>query len=259
MKKATSYIAPVYFISLIVQGVFCCLSLFLAILIRQFDGSDFVSNRVAPKTECKDGTKEKESTSKDEPAEFRWKRLECLKFSFTRRRMRSLVESKQFDIILTFAIVISSIILAIDNPLRNPASRLTRTLQALNITFALVFIVEFCLKVLAYGCEYFRDFWNILDFACLSAAVMDMLNITGGSALRLIRLLRLLRPLRMVNRRPELKLVVEALFMSLPSVFNVAMVCAINLLVFAIFGVTFLKVSIVENYPNNIALLPLRF
>ena len=244
--RATSWVAPVYFVFLIAQGVFCCLSLFLAILIRQFDGSDFISNRVAPETECKDGTKAKakEPKSRAKLAETRWLRFECSKFTLARRKMRTLVESRRFDNILTCAIVISSIILAIDNPLRNPASLLTRTLQALNMTFAVVFIVEFCMKVLAYGlCGYFRDLWNILDFASVIASVMDMLNVTGGSALRLIRLLRVLRPLRMVNRRPELKLVVEALLMSVPSVLNVAVVCAIALLVFAIFGVTFLKVS----------------
>eukprot|EP00984_Skeletonema_dohrnii_P017165 scaffold7753_cov147-Skeletonema_dohrnii-CCMP3373.AAC.2 len=50
----------------------------------------------------------------------------------------------------------------------------------------------------------------------------------------------------MINRRPELKLVVEALLLSVPSVVNVAVVCAIFILVFAIFGVTFLKGTFYE-------------
>jgi voltage-dependent calcium channel L type alpha-1D len=239
--RATSWIAPVYFISLIIQGVFCCLSLFLAILIRQFDGSDLVSsnrvNRVSPENEYMDGTKESES--KVRPVAFRWKR-----FTSIQTRVTNLVESRRFDNALTCTIVISSIILALDNPLRNPTSPMTRTLQALNMTFALVFIVEFCMKLLAHGLyKYFQELWNILDFAAVVASVLDMLNVSGGSALRLMRLLRVLRPLRMINRSPELKLVVEALLLSLPSVVNVAFVCAMFILVFAIFGVTFLKVS----------------
>eukprot|EP00975_Prorocentrum_lima_P040717 8547756-Prorocentrum_lima.AAC.1 len=84
---------------------------------------------------------------------------------------------------------------------------MTRTLQALNMTFALIFIVEFCMKVFAHGLhKYFQEMWNILDFAAVIASVMDMLNVTGG---------------------PELKLVVEALLLSVPSVVNVAVVCAI--------------------------------
>lgn len=239
--RATSWVAPVYFISLIAQGVFCCLSLFLAILIRQFDGSDLVSNnRVSPENE---GECKKQPKPKVKPVESRWKRFESATLTSVRQRVSSFVESRPFDNTLTCAIVISTIILALDNPLRNPTSPMTRTLQMFNMTFALVFIVEFCIKVFAYGiCEYFREMWNILDFAAVVASVMDMLNVTGGSALRLMRLLRVIRPLRMVNRRPELRLVVEALLMSLPSVVNVAAVCAVFILVFAIFGVTFLKV-----------------
>lgn len=251
--KATSWIAPLYFISLIVQGVFCCLSLFLAILLRQFDGSDFVrnqvfpGNQVSPENQSTNGRKESKSRAK--PVESRWKRFECSKLAYARRRMTFLVESRRFDILLTCAIVISSIILAIDNPLRNPNSPTTRALQALNMAFALVFIIEFCMKVLAYGLrKYLQEIWNIIDVAAVIASVMDMLNVTGGSALRLIRLLRVLRPLRMINRRPELKLVVEALLLSVPSVVNVAVVCAIFFLLFAIFGVTFLKVSFVNYF-----------
>lgn len=236
--RATSWIAPVYFISLIVQGVFCCLSLFLAILIRQFDGSDLVSsNRVSPENVCTDGKKEFESKVK--PVASRWKR-----FTSTQTIVANLVESRRFDNALTCVIVISSITLALDNPLQNPTSTMTRMLQTLNMTFALVFIVEFCMKLLAHGIVgYCQEMWNIVDFAAVVASIMDMLNVSGGSALRLMRLFRVLRPLRMINRRPELKLVVEALLMSLPSVGNVAFVCAVFILCFAIFGVTFLKVS----------------
>ena len=251
--KATSWIAPLYFITLIVQGVFCCLSLFLAILLRQFDGSDFISkenyhqNQVSPEIESTNDTKESKSRAK--PVEYHWKSFECSKLALARRKMTCFVESRRFDNILTCVIVISSIILAIDNPLRNPTSPMTRTLQALNMAFALVFIIEFCMKIIAYGLrKYFQEVWNIIDFAAVIASVMDMLNVTGGSALRLIRMLRVLRPLRMINRRPELKLVVEALLLSVPSVVNVGIVCAIFLLLFGIFGVTFLKVGFVKYF-----------
>ena len=244
--RATSWIAPVYFISLIVQGVFCCLSLFLAILIRQFDGSDLTSNRISPENECisNSDTKDSKPTKNVKSPKLRCVRSEWVKFADLRKRMATILESSRLDNALTCAVVISSIILALDNPLQNPNSTLTHTLNALNMTFAVVFIGEFFMKLLTYGVyEYFIETWNILDFAAVVASIVDMANVTGGSALRLIRLLRVLRPLRMINRRPELKLVVEALLLSLPSVANVAVICAVFILVFAIFGVTFLKVS----------------
>lgn len=242
--RATSWVAPVYFISLIVQGVFCCLSLFLAILIRQFNGSDLVSShRISPE---KEGTNEIEETPHScgkTAKSFCWGHFNCSKYVSIQKHITGLVQSRVFDNALTVAIVISSIILALDNPLRNPTSPMTHVLQAINKVFVLVFIVEFLMKVLTSGlCKYFEDTWNILDFAAVVASVADMLNVTGGSALRLMRLLRVLRPLRMINHSPELKLVVEALLLSLPSVINVAAVSAVFILVFAVFGLTFLKV-----------------
>jgi len=243
--RATSWVAPVYFILLIVQGVFVVLSLFLAILIRQFDGSDLVSSnrRISPEKEYANNMKDVLDSHSEEPKSRGWGESFSSTSLCIRERMLSMVQSKRFENILTAAIVISSIVLALDNPLRDPASSISHTLHSLNVSFALLFVVEFVMKVLAYGpWQYCRDTWNLLDFACVVASVMDMLNVSGGSALRLIRLIRVTRSLRMINRS-QLKVVVEALLLSLPSVVNVGVVFAVFMLVFAIFGVTFLKVS----------------
>lgn len=243
--RATSWVAPVYFILLIVQGVFVVLSLFLAILIRQFDGSDLVSSsrRISPEKEYTNKMKDVLDSYTEAPKSRGWGRSFSSTSLYIRERMLTIVQSKRFENILTAAIVISSIVLALDNPLRDPASSISHTLHGLNVSFALLFIVEFVVKVLAYGpWQYFRDTWNLLDFTCVVASVMDMLNVSGGSALRLVRMIRITRSLRMINRS-QLKVVVEALLLSLPSVVNVGAVFSVFMLVFAIFGVTFLKVS----------------
>ena len=67
---------------------------------------------------------------------------------------------------------------------------------------------------------------------------------SGGSALKslkALRALRALRPLRVISRNEGLKLVVNALFSSLPALGNVMLVCGLFVLIFAILGINFFK------------------
>jgi len=60
-------------------------------------------------------------------------------------------------------------------------------------------------------------------------------------ALKALRALRALRPLRMISRNEGMKLVVNALLASLPSMTNVLLVCSLFILIFSIGGVNFFK------------------
>ena len=60
-------------------------------------------------------------------------------------------------------------------------------------------------------------------------------------ALKALRALRAFRPLRMISRNKGMKLIVNALISSLPSMTNVTIVCLFLMLIFAILGVNFFK------------------
>lgn len=60
-------------------------------------------------------------------------------------------------------------------------------------------------------------------------------------SLKALRALRALRPLRMISRNKGMKLIVNALLSSLPSMTNVTIVCGLFILIFAILGVSFFK------------------
>ncbi|KAL7552270.1 hypothetical protein ACHAWF_016556 [Thalassiosira exigua] len=251
--KATP-VAPLYFISLMVLGVFCALNLFLAILLRPFDGSDLGSSRIYP---------EGDPPAEDDPSPMYLRIKEALsllkhklrsrvsswggehilqKSVEVRKRCEKLVADKRFDSCLTCVIILSSVVLAVDDPLRNPNSPLSRGLLILNYLFTSIFLVEFLLKVTTMGVmKYLQDRWNLLDFTAVVASILELSDVKGGKTLRVLRAFRVLRPLKMINRFPEIKIVVDALLLSLPSVIDVGVICALFFLVFAIFGVTFLK------------------
>lgn len=233
--KATS-VAPVYFISLVVIGVFCALNLFLAILLRPFDGSELVmSNRIYPEGEPPIREEDPSNIQAMATKGLRWikhKFLSCTSslqcnyilqtYDIARVRCNSIVADRRFDLCITFAIITSSIALAVDDPLRNPTASISIALSVLDYIFTTIFILEFLTKLVAFGVEkYLQDRWNWVDLIAVVASVLELSNVRGGKTLRVLRSFRVLRPLKMIKRFPEIKVVVDALLLSLPSVGDV--------------------------------------
>jgi hypothetical protein len=92
---------------------------------------------------------------------------------------------------------------------------------------------------------------------------MMTITLAGGdvhslSSLRALRTLRALRPLRVASRLEGMKVVVDALFASLPPLGNIVLVCLLFYLVFGIMGVHLLAVSCVAENSRQRLLQQLR-
>ena len=98
-----------------------------------------------------------------------------------------------------------------------------------------VFVVEAALKMTALAPQpqrYFRDGWNVFDFAII---VFALVPATGSFAM-IARLGRLLRVLRLISAIKELRLIVGTLVRSIPSVANIMMLMSIIVYIYAIVG-----------------------
>ena len=81
-------------------------------------------------------------------------------------------------------------------------------LQIFSYIFNAIFFVEMVIRLLAYGRNYFRDYWYLFDFTIvISSCVVIVISQTTGSSsmnsvvtsarlLKIGRLLRLLRKLQ---------------------------------------------------------------
>ncbi len=97
------------------------------------------------------------------------------------------------------------------------------------------FIVEAAIKIAAQmprPWNYFRSGWNCFDFLLI---VVSLLPIASDVAL-LGRVLRLLRVLRLINAFPELRLIVETLLRSIPSMLNITILMGVLFFVYAVLG-----------------------
>jgi len=156
-----------------------------------------------------------------------------------------------FDNFILALIVISSLAMVLDNPLQDPGSTTAGVLKVLNFIFTAIFIFEMALKIIAYGgCfgkeAYIKSGWNRLDglvvFVATADIIMSALGLGGKvSFFKTLRVLRALRPLRVISRNPNLKLVVNTLFNSLPDLCNLLTVAGLFFLIFGLLFVNMLK------------------
>ena len=115
------------------------------------------------------------------------------------------------------------------------AERYGAWFKAANQLFLGIFVVEAVVKLIAQWpkpLRYFKDGWNVFDFAII---VVSLLPSTGELA-TLARLARLLRVLRLVSAMPELRLIVTTLVRSIPSMFNVVCLMSVIFYIYAVAG-----------------------
>ena len=85
-----------------------------------------------------------------------------------------------------------------------------------------IFVVELALKLLVYRLRFFRDGWNIFDFAIVAVSLAP-----AAQSLSVLRSLRILRILRVVSVAPRLRRVVEGFITALPGMASVFLLMGI--------------------------------
>lgn len=114
-------------------------------------------------------------------------------------------------------------------------SRHGALLFALDRTVLAAFGLEIALKLLARWPRpgsYFRDGWNVFDFAIVVSCLLP----AGGEFLAVLRLVRVLRVVRLVTTMPRLRILVGALFKSVPSMGYIAVLLLLLFYVYAVIG-----------------------
>lgn len=146
-----------------------------------------------------------------------------------------LAHAPAFQHFITAVIVIAGILVGIET---SPAAvaRYGVWLHALDQIVLWIFIAEIAIKLAAEGktpWRYFRDPFNVFDFAIVSVSLLPL----GAQYVTVLRLLRLLRVLRLVHALPRLQILVSALLKSLPSMAYVGVFLGLLFYVYGVAGV----------------------
>lgn len=153
-----------------------------------------------------------------------------------------------FSNFILVCIMVSSASLAAEDPLNSKSPR-NVILGYLDIFFTTIFTIEIIVKVISYGVifhpnAYMRFPANILDILVVSVSLISFsFSSEGGaiSVLKILRVLRVLRPLRAINRAKGLKLVIQAVIVSVSTIQNIVMVTVLLMFLFAVIGVQLFK------------------
>ncbi|XP_018307180.1 ca[2+]-channel protein alpha[[1]] subunit D isoform X4 [Mycetomoellerius zeteki] len=151
-----------------------------------------------------------------------------------------------FSNVILICIMISSAMLAAEDPLRTTSDR-NLILNYFDYFFTAVFTIEICLKMISYGFiihegAFCRSAFNLLDLLVVCASLVSMTVKAGAfSFIKVLRVLRVLRPLRAINRAKGLKHVVQCVIVAVKTIGNIVLVTSLLQFVFAVIGVQLFK------------------
>nr|XP_005989524.1 PREDICTED: voltage-dependent L-type calcium channel subunit alpha-1C [Latimeria chalumnae] len=177
-----------------------------------------------------------------------------------------IVNDNIFTNLILFFILLSSISLAAEDPVRHTSSR-NQILFYFDIVFTIIFTIEITLKILGYADYVFtsiftleitlkmtaygaflhkgsfcRNYFNILDLVVVSVSLISFgIQSSAINVVKILRVLRVLRPLRAINRAKGLKHVVQCVFVAIRTIGNIVIVTTLLQFMFACIGVQLFK------------------
>lgn len=143
-------------------------------------------------------------------------------------RLKALIESRGFELAITWLIVINAVTLGLET---SPVlmAKYGTLLHAIDNALLAVFVVELLAKMLVYRADFFRDPWRIFDFLVIGISLLP-----ASGPLSILRALRVLRVLRLVSIIPSMRRVVGGLFLALPSMGSIFLLLMLVFYVFAV-------------------------
>ncbi|XP_075752738.1 voltage-dependent L-type calcium channel subunit alpha-1C isoform X13 [Pelodiscus sinensis] len=170
-------------------------------------------------------------------------------FSSTNRfrlHCHRIVNDNIFTNLILFFILLSSISLAAEDPVRHYSFR-NQILGNADYVFTSIFTLEIILKMTAYGAflhkgSFCRNYFNILDLLVVSVSLISFgIQSSAINVVKILRVLRVLRPLRAINRAKGLKHVVQCVFVAIRTIGNIVIVTTLLQFMFACIGVQLFK------------------
>ncbi|XP_051976461.1 voltage-dependent L-type calcium channel subunit alpha-1C-like isoform X1 [Xyrauchen texanus] len=157
-----------------------------------------------------------------------------------------IVNHNVFTNLILFFILLSSISLAAEDPVKNYSFR-NEILGYADYVFTGIFTIEIILKMTAYGAflhkgSFCRNYFNILDLVVVSVSLISSgIQSSAINVVKILRVLRVLRPLRAINRAKGLKHVVQCVFVAIRTIGNIVIVTSLLQFMFACIGVQLFK------------------
>jgi len=157
-----------------------------------------------------------------------------------RQKLRNYFESLGFQRLIVTLIIMNSILIGFETS-SYVMNLYGYYIDIFDLTLLTLFTIEIILKLYVYRLSFFKNAWNVFDFAIISISILP-----AAGSFSVFRALRIIRTLRLLKSIPKLRLIIESLIKSLPSIGWIVVLLAIVFYTFAVIGINLFGV----NYPE---------
>ena len=147
---------------------------------------------------------------------------------------RNIVETNWFQITIIIVIIINAITMGLQTSqtIVNHAGTFFTVFDWIVVG---IFTIEIVLKFCAYNYKFFFDAWNVFDL--IIVVICYIPNVGSVSALRALRAIRAFRTFKIAGKVRRLKIIVDSIFSSLPSVGWTSFLLLLFFYIYSIIGV----------------------
>ena len=145
-----------------------------------------------------------------------------------RAKLGAFLEGTKFQNFIVSLIILNSITIGMETS-KSWMNSYGVFFEWLDDAILAIFVIEIILKLYAFGLRFFISPWNIFDFLIVAIAAVP-----AAGSFSVFRTIRILRTLRLIKNVPKLRVIIEALIKSIPSI---GWIMVLLIMVFYIFAV----------------------
>ncbi|KAK2842853.1 hypothetical protein Q5P01_013053 [Channa striata] len=152
-----------------------------------------------------------------------------------------LVTHSLFEVFMVVLIFLNMVALMVETD--NMSEKAEMILFWFHFVFIIIFLIEFLLKIIALGKQYFTSCWNILDFTVLAATILALFiadvaekYFISPVAFPIFRVARVFRILHLFHFTRGIQRLLLAFVMSLPALLNICFLLFVLMFSYSIFG-----------------------
>ncbi len=144
--------------------------------------------------------------------------------------LKQFLETNVFQYTIVGIILLNAVTIGIETS-PNLSERTHFLLSQIDGYILVIFALEISLKLVVYRLKFFSNAWNVFDFLIVAIALVP-----AAGPLSILRTLRILRTARLIKNVPKLRLIIESLLKSIPSIGWIAVLLSMIFYVFAVIG-----------------------
>lgn len=153
---------------------------------------------------------------------------------------RSIADSSWFNYFILLVILAAGVVVGIQT-YGERVAHIQDLLWTIDQIILLIFLIEVIIKMTAEGNKpwrYFKDPWNVFDFTIVAVCYIALLlPELEGAYVAVFRLARVMRVFRVVRTIPKLRLLVNTLLKSIPSIGYIGILLGVIFYIYATMGV----------------------